>query len=353
MEVLDFSRNRKFMIWTENRDGYSTLNLWDVEKNLALPTPTLEGRIESPRLMDDGRLLFTYDNPTRTSDIWEWDWQKQELKQKTFATYAGIDRNLFAEPKLIEYTSFDGLGIPAFMYLPPDYNGGPIPFIVLVHGGPAEQFLPYFVRNFQYFILNGFGLLVPNIRGSLGYGKDFANLDNYRNRMDAVKDIKAGVDYLLNGRFSEPGKIGILGSSYGGFVVLASIIEYPDLFSAAIDRSGISNFVTYLENTKSYRKSLRESEYGPSSDTAFLQSISPLNKAHLIKTPLLVVHGVNDVRVPIGEARQIIRAIENNNGIVDSLIFSDEGHILSKQANRILLFRKIVDFFNKYLKKDN
>ncbi len=168
--------------------------------------------------------------------------------------------------------------------------------------------------------------------------------------MDAIKDIKAGADYLLDNGYTQTGKLGIMGPSYGGFAVLASIIEYPDLFSAAIDRTGISNFVTFLKNTKPYRRYLREAEYGPLSDSTFLESISPLNKADLIKTPLFIAHGENDTRVPISEARQIISAIKENNGTVDSLIFSDEGHIISKQTNRIALYRKVVDFFDTYLK---
>lgn len=350
VEILCFSDNRRYMFQTSNKDGYSEISFHDVENRQSLPVPELKGRIKDPRLLDNGRLIFTYDSPTRTSDIWQWDWQTKKLEQITFATYAGIDQKLFRVPKLIKYRTFDGLEIPAFLYLPPDYNNETIPFIIRIHGGPADQFRPYFVRNFQYFILNGYGLLVPNIRGSLGYGKEFANLDNYKKRMDAIKDIKAGADYLLENGYTETGKLGIMGPSYGGFAVLATIVEYPDLFSAAIDRTGISNFVTYLKNTKEYRRFLRETEYGPLSDSAFLESISPLNKAHLIKTPLLIAHGENDTRVPISETRQIIRAIENNNGTVDSLIFPDEGHIISKQTNRIALYRKVVDFFNKYLK---
>jgi len=350
VEILCFSDNRRYMFWTSNRDGYSEINFYDIENDQSLPIPKLEGRIKDPQLLNNGKLIFTFDSPTRTSDIWQWDWKTKELRQITFATYAGIDRKLFRKPRLIKYKSFDGLEIPAFLYLPPNYKNELIPFIIRIHGGPAEQFRPYFVRNFQYFLLNGYGLLVPNIRGSLGYGKEYANLDNYKKRMDAIKDIKAGAEYLLENGYTEPGQLGIMGPSYGGFAVLATIIEYPNLFSAAIDRTGISNFVTYLKNTKSYRTHLRETEYGPLSDSAFLESISPLGKAHLIKTPLLIAHGENDTRVPISETRQIIRAIKENDGIVDSLIFPDEGHIISKQTNRITLYRKVVEFLDRYLK---
>ncbi len=350
VEILSFSDSRQYMFWTSNKDGYSDINFYDLVNRQILPIPELAGQITDPQPLNNGNLIFTYDSPVYTSDIWQWDWQTKELEQMTFATYAGIDQKLFTEPKLIKYRSFDSLEISAFLYLPADYDNQPIPFIIRIHGGPAEQFRPYFVRNFQYFILNGYGLLVPNIRGSLGYGKEFANLDNYKKRMDAIKDIKAGADYLLENGYSQTGGLGIMGPSYGGFAVLASIVEYPDLFSAAIDRTGISNFVTYLKNTKGYRQYLRETEYGPLSDSAFLESISPLNKAHLIKTPLLIVHGENDTRVPISEARQIIKAIRDNNGTVDSLIFPDEGHIISKETNRIALYRKVVEFFDKHLK---
>jgi len=131
---------------------------------------------------------------------------------------------------------------------------------------------------------------------------------------------------------------------------MGMITEYPDLFSAAINIVGIVNFKTFLENTKPYRRALRESEYGPLSDPEFLKSISPIHKANKIKTPLLVIHGENDPRVPVGEARQIIAAIEKNGGVVDSLIFPDEGHGTSKRVNIIAEYRKQVEFFDKHLK---
>lgn len=145
--------------------------------------------------------------------------------------------------------------------------------------------------------------------------------------------------------------IGIKGGSYGGYAVLACITEYPDLFGAALDNIGIANFVTFLQNTREYRRHIREAEYGPLSDPEFLESISPIHKASKIKTPLLVVHGENDPRVPVGEARQIIQAIKDNGGIVDSLIFPDEGHGVAKLSNRLEYYRKMVEFFDEHLKK--
>ncbi len=351
IDAARFSDSRQYIAWLVNEEGYSRIEFRDLTKNLSLPTPPLTGIISDIVITDDGRLIFPFTSSAKTQDIWMWDWRKQELRKMTYSISAGIDPALFIEPKLIKYKSFDGLEIPAFLYLPPNYDGKPIPFIMHIHGGPESQFRPYFQRNFQYLLLNGYGILAPNIRGSSGYGSEYQNLDNYKNRLNSIKDIKAGCDYLIKNNYSKTGMIGIRGGSYGGYVVLASITEYPDLFSAAVDEVGIANFVTFLKGTADYRRYLRASEYGPLEDSAFLASISPIHKANLIKTPLLVVHGENDPRVPIGEARQIIKAIQDKGGVVDSLIFPDEGHGVSKQINIIKEQSKMAEFFDKYLKK--
>jgi dipeptidyl aminopeptidase/acylaminoacyl peptidase len=162
--------------------------------------------------------------------------------------------------------------------------------------------------------------------------------------------MKAGADWLIEQGYSEQGKIGVKGGSYGGYMTMAAVTEYPGFFSAAINSVGIVNFKTFLENTSAYRRHLRESEYGPLSDPEFLDSISPIYKAHLIETPLMVVHGENDPRVPVDEARQIINAIQQKGGIVEPLIYPDEGHGIGKLSNRLVFYRKMVEFFNEHLK---
>ncbi len=349
-DELALSPGKRYMVWLTNEDGYSKAYIKDLESGRMLPSPPMTGIIDDINLTDDGRLLFRFTGSTSAPDIWLWDWKKPELRKITHSIYAGIDNSIFIEPELIKYKSFDGLEIPAILYLPPDFKGQPVPFIIHAHGGPESQFRPYLQRHFQYLLLNGYGILAPNVRGSDGYGREYLNLDNYKNRLSSIKDYKAGVDYLIENNYTKKGMIGIKGTSYGGYVVLASITEYPDLYSAAVDEVGIANFVTFLENTGSYRQHIREAEYGPLSDKEFLKSISPIHKADKIKTPLLVVHGVNDPRVPIGEARQIISAIQANGGVVDSLIFADEGHGTAKLANRLTFYRKMVEFFDRYLK---
>jgi dipeptidyl aminopeptidase/acylaminoacyl peptidase len=350
-DILKFSENRKYMVWTTNQDGYSSLKIMDLEKDETLPIPFIRGRIKHLYPIDDGRLALAYDSPTRTADIWMWNPDGSEMVQKTFATYSGLDRESFVEPILIKYKSFDGLEIPAFLYLPPNRRTNePPPFIIYAHGGPENQFRPYFIRNLQYFALNGFGILAPNVRGSDGYGRDYLNMDNYKNRHKSVKDYKAAADYLINEMGVSTKKLGIMGGSYGGYIVLACLSEYPEVFSAGVERMGIANFVTFLEKTKSYRRHIRETEYGPLTDSEFLESISPVHNAFLIRAPLLIIHGENDSRVPVGEARQIIQAIENNDGIIDSLIFPDEGHQITKRSNMIEAYRKTAAHFAKYLR---
>ncbi|MBU8933049.1 MAG: S9 family peptidase [candidate division Zixibacteria bacterium] len=351
VDGLIFSRDYKYMAAVTNEDGYGRMKMREVESGRELAAPPLDGILGFPTFDRNGDCVFSFTSPTRAPDVWKYSPSSGNTEQLTFSIYAGIDRELFSDPQLVHFKSFDDLEIPAFLYLPPNYvEGEPIPFIVHAHGGPESQYRPYFLRNIQYLILNGYGVLAPNPRGSSGYGRDYMNLDNYKNRKHSLMDYKAGVEWLIGKGYTEQGMIGIRGGSYGGYVVLGMITEYPDMFSAAVDVVGIANFKSFLENTKAYRRALRESEYGPLSDPDFLREISPIHKAHLIKTPLLVVHGENDPRVPVGEARQIIAAIKASGGVVDSLIFPDEGHGTSKRVNTITEYRKQVEFFGKQLK---
>ncbi len=352
VEGVNMTDDRSVMGWTENEDGYSRLRLKDMNTGQDLPVPDLNGMASSPVFSNTSRMVMSFNDPTRTSDVWSWDWQSNKVDQLTFSTYAGIDQTLFTQPTLVKYPSFDGMEIPAFMYLPPNYKeGDKVPFILHIHGGPEGQFRPSFARHFQYLMLKGFGILAPNVRGSDGYGKEYLSLDNYTNRLKSVKDMKAGADWLIDQGYSEQGLIGVKGGSYGGYMAMAAITEYPGFFAASMNSVGIVNFVTFLQNTADYRRALRESEYGPLSDPEFLKSISPIHKAHLITTPLLIVHGENDPRVPVGEARQVIKALKDRGIAVESLIFPDEGHGVSQRKNSLQVYRSMADFFEKHLKK--
>lgn len=352
VDAMNLSPDRTVMAWTLNEDGYARLKLADIITGHDLPTPEINGLIGGMAFSGKSQMVFTFNSAAQTSDVWRWDWKARQLDQLTFATYAGVDPDIFTEPELIKYISFDGLEVPAFLYLPPGYKEGPIPFILDMHGGPESQFRPSFNRHFQYLLLHGYGIFAPNVRGSDGYGRKYLAMDDYKNRMNSVKDMKAGVEWLIAGGYTEPRLVGVKGASYGGYMTMAAVTEYPDLFGAAINSVGIVNFVSFLQNTSAYRQRLREAEYGPLTDLEFLKSISPLYKADRITTPLMVVHGENDPRVPISEARQIIAVIQEKGGLVEPLIFPDEGHGVEKLQNRLVFYRKMVEFFDKHLKRD-
>jgi len=351
VEGCGMTEDGNTLLWLVNEDGYSIPYLQDLQTGEMLPVPPLKGLFSGGAMTETGKVLFGFNSSTKAPDIWLWDWNTEELTQITHSSYAGIDPDIFTDPELIHYESFDGLEIPAFLYLPPGYESGKIPFIIHAHGGPEGQYRPSFSRHFTYLMQNGFGILAINPRGSEGYGREYMNMDNYKKRLDSVKDYAWGAKWLIKNGYTDESILGIKGGSYGGYMVMASLTEYPSLYRAGFNSVGIVNFVTFLKNTRAYRRALRESEYGPLEDSTFLASISPIHKVDKIKAALFVQHGENDPRVPVDEARQIISAMEEQGGEIEYVIYPDEGHGIGKLSNRLDNYRKMVDFFKKYLKK--
>jgi dipeptidyl aminopeptidase/acylaminoacyl peptidase len=229
-----------------------------------------------------------------------------------------------------------------------------LPIVIDVHGGPEGQARPLFSPVTQYLVSCGYGVLVPNVRGSSGYGIEYQSLDDVRLRMDSVADLQHAVFWLRKSGVADPQRIAVMGGSYGGFMVLSSITTYPDLWAAAVDIVGIANFVTFLENTGPWRRKLRESEYGSLEiDRKFLEQISPIHHVDRITAPLFVVHGANDPRVPVGEAEQIVSALRERDVPVKYLRFEDEGHGLVKRANRLVAYPSIARFLDEHLGSDN
>jgi len=295
------------------------------------------------------KLAFVFSGPRYNTDIWVWELEKERLTQVTHSSTAGIPQESFTEPQLVRYTSFDGRKIPAFLYLP--RKTGRFPVIVHIHGGPEAQERVWFDPIFQYFLNRGYAVFAPNVRGSTGYGKAYTHLDDVELREDSVKDIVYGVEYLKTIAQVNPEKIAVMGGSYGGYMVLAALTKYPNLWTAGVDIVGISNFKTFLKNTGAYRRKWRIAEYGdPQRDSELLERISPINHVDKIKAPLMVIQGANDPRVPQSEAEQIVQAIKERNGVVEYLLFPDEGHGISKLPNRIKAYTAIVDFLDRHLK---
>ena len=268
----------------------------------------------------------------------------------THASTAGIPPETFVEPELVHYETFDGREIPAFFSVPDDAVEGNTPVVVDIHGGPESQRRPSFSGLIQYLLSRGYAVFEPNVRGSTGYGKAYTHLDDVEKRMDSVKDIGAALDWLASREVVDPDRIVAKGGSYGGFMVLAALTEYPERWAAGVDSVGIANFVTFLENTGEWRRELREAEYGSlAEDRDFLESISPINNIERIEAPLFVLHGLNDPRVPVGEAEQIAENAREQGVPVEKLIFEDEGHGISKLENRIEAYTRVVEFLDEHV----
>lgn len=346
-------KSKIFLVY--NVDGYDKPVMYDFEtkKTIELPSVFKNTNITSFRFGNvSTKILIGINGAKNPTTLYQWDYASNQVMQVTYADLAGIDPASFVEPQLIHYKTFDKLSIPAFIYYPPGFeNKANLPCIISVHGGPEGQSQYGFSSTTQYYVNAGYVVVEPNVRGSTGYGKSYAALDNIQLRENSVKDIAWLVKYLKTTGKIDSNKIAVTGGSYGGYMVLACLTLYPELFAAGIDVVGIANFITFLQNTAEYRRKGREGEYGSLEKNAdFLESISPVKKVDKIKAPLMIVHGKNDPRVPVGEAEQMYEAIKKKGGEAELLIYNDEGHGLAKLKNRLDAYPKMVEFFDKYVK---
>jgi dipeptidyl aminopeptidase/acylaminoacyl peptidase len=362
LETIEVSKKGRWIALVYNENGRSRVFLRNErdephvagpDLSLELPLGVIAGLEFSP---DETKLAMTFDGPRHNPDVWIWDFEKKKPRQLTHSSRAGIAFSNFVEPELVKFKSFDGLEIPAWFYAPkpgtPEAGQGLAPVIVYPHGGPESQTRPNFSALFQYFVSRGYGIFAPNVRGSSGYGTRFMNLDNTVKRMDSVKDMAHGVMWLHESGRADPKRIAVYGGSYGGFMVLAGVTNYPDLFAAGVDVVGIANFATFLENTGAYRRANREAEYGNLREHAdFFKQISPIHHVDKIKCPMMVIHGANDPRVPVGEAEQIVAALKQRGVPVEYLRYEDEGHGLVKLKNRLDAYPRMVAFLDKHLRK--
>ncbi|AHY45470.1 Dipeptidyl aminopeptidase/acylaminoacyl-peptidase [Rubrobacter radiotolerans] len=353
VEGVELSPDGRYLVASRNVDGYSKLVLFGGSgrrmPDLRVPEGVVGGFEFSPEAsVYPTKLAFTHVGPDSNPDVWTVELPEGEPRRLTRSTTAGIPRSTFVKPRLVRYRSFDGLEVPAYLYEPQRAGEGPRPPVVVdVHGGPEAQERPDFNPVTQYLVNRGYAVFAPNVRGSTGYGKAYTHLDDVEKRPDSVRDLAEAARWLKE-RGHE--RVAVMGGSYGGFMVLAALTEHPDLFEAGVDIVGIANMVTFLENTGSYRRALRESEYGSlERDREFLRSISPIHKAERITAPLMVVHGKNDPRVPVGEAEQIVERVKANGGTVEYLLYEDEGHGLAKLKNRLDAYPKIAAFLDRHL----
>ena len=310
---------------------------------------------------DNRQLALTLNTAQSPSDVFVMKLGRspkdaKSLRRWTFSEVGGLNTASFVEPELVHYPTFDLKGeetrqVPAFVYRPE--GEGPHPVIIQVHGGPEAQYQPSFNSEFQMWISElGAAVIAPNIRGSTGYDNEYLALDNGLLREDAVKDIGALLDWIATQPGLDENRVVIYGSSYGGYITLASAVHYSNRLRAGIDVVGISNFVSFLENTEEYRRDLRRREYGDERDPemrAFLHAISPLNNVDRISIPLLVVQGQNDPRVPVSEAEQIVNALRERGQPVWYINALNEGHGYRHKDNRDVFQQVTVMFLQRHL----
>jgi dipeptidyl aminopeptidase/acylaminoacyl peptidase len=354
------------LAFTVNRNGYSKLFVKGIEtdgKPLVTSIKPIGQSIELPRegiisglevSSDGSKLAFAFNSPIDNTNIWVADLKTKKVKKITSASTAGIRPASFVRPELIKFKSFDGLEVTGWYYpakvLSRRFRRQPPAVLVSVHGGPEGQERPGFNSLYQYYLSQGYAIFAPNVRGSTGFGKAFSHLDDVRNREDSVRDLAEGVRWLIENKKADRDRIAVMGGSYGGYMTLAAITLYPELWAAAVDTVGIANWETFLKNTSGYRRRQREVEYGRlDRDLDFLRSISPINRVDRIRCPLFVIHGKNDPRVPYTEAEQIVAAIKARGGIVEYKLYDDEGHGISKLKNRLDLYPRVAAFLRQYV----
>jgi dipeptidyl aminopeptidase/acylaminoacyl peptidase len=356
IEDFDISEDGRTIAYALNEAGSSRLFLLDVASGQARAVPGIPaGVIGNLEFAPWGPLGFSLVSAKSPTDAYSLDPATLAVTRWTASETGGLDPNANVEPVLVETKSFDGEPVSGFLYRPdPAKFPGKRPLLVNIHGGPEGQSRPGFLGRNNYLVNElGIAMLLPNVRGSTGYGKRFVGLDNGPfQRENSVKDIGALLDAVAADPAIDPNRMAETGGSYGGYMCYASAIRYNTRFKGALCVVAISNFVSFLENTQSYRRDLRRVEYGDERDPrqrAKLLEISPLRRINEIRSPLFVVAGANDPRVPKSEADQVVKAVRGNGNDVWYLVAANEGHGFQKKENQDYQFWASVEFWKKTL----
>ena len=356
IEDFDVSVDGRYVGYVTNEDGRSRLTVVDTQQKLEqAPGGVPDGRIQNIHFDKTGRrLAFSAESAQSPRDVYVYDLNRNALERWTRSETGPVDVGTFVPAELVRYPTWDRVAggqrmISAYLYRP--RGPGPHPVLIDIHGGPEAQARAGW-NPFVQFLVNelGYAVIAPNVRGSSGYGKTFLKLDNGALREDAVKDIGSLIVWLGLQPMFDRDHVIVMGGAYGGYMALASLAAYGDRLKGGVDEVGISNFVSYLENTAPYRRDLRRAEYGDERDPkmrAFLNQISPVNKVALIRRPLLVVEGLNDPRVPPMESQQIVWRMRSKGAEVWYLAAKDEGHGFRKKVNEDVYLETVAMFLNK------
>ncbi|NNM76543.1 S9 family peptidase [Sphingomonas sp. ID1715] len=343
VESFDLSDDGRLLAYAVNEDGFSRIVLQERGTGRVLPQPDLpRGVLTALKFSPDGkRLAIGLTSATSAGDVWSWDVANGALTRWTNSELGELDPSRLAEPELIRFKSFDGLSVPAFVYRPKGVAPGTrTPVIIDIHGGPEAQTRPVWNYGAQYFadVLKA-TVILPNVRGSDGYGRRYLNLDNAEKREDSVKDIGALLDWVARQPDLDPAKVAVYGQSYGGYMSLAVMTHYSDRLVGGVERYGISNWTSFLQNTEAYRRDNRRAEYGDERDPKMQKvfaRISPIANVARITKPMLVMQGANDPRVPQSESDQVVAKLRAQGNETWYVLFADEGHGFLKKPNNDL-----------------
>jgi dipeptidyl aminopeptidase/acylaminoacyl peptidase len=297
------------------------------------------------RFSRDGRhLTYSYSSAHVPGDGWIFDTETGATSRLTRSPH-DLDPAALVAPALVRVPAHDGEQIPMYVFRPPGPGRGRRPVVLVMHGGPESQYRPSFGAVTQYLVARGFAVLAPNVRGSSGYGKRYLALDDVEKRYDSIRDMASIHAWIAASDDLDPERVAIQGGSYGGYMVLAGLAFQPELWAAGVCVVGMSSLVTFLENTASWRRAFREREYGSlEHHRDLLEELSPLNRLDAMRAPLFLIHGVNDPRVPVGEAEQIHAALRGRGVRSELAVYADEGHGLAKLRNRLDAYPRVADF---------
>ena len=341
-------RGRAALVW--NVGGRSELEVMDLSTGARTGITVPAEGIAGPTWSRDGRrLAFVASGPSvGPPDIWIVDEIGRTPRRLTRSPHPGVDLSRLVVPRLEHFVAADGLQLSGWLYVPRTFVA-PGPVVLSFHGGPEAQERPSFNRTYEALLSRGIAVFAPNVRGSSGFGKAFVHLDDREKRFDGVRDIAACVDHVVQIGVADPTRIGITGGSYGGYMTMAGITEFPERFAAAVCVCGIVNFRTFFQKTEPWMAAISKSEYGDPDEGDLLDRLSPIHRMDRVRTPTLVLHGANDTNCPVVEAEQMVDEIGRRGVPVELVLFPDEGHGFLKTANRVRAAVETVRWFERHL----
>lgn len=345
----DWSGRMALLNW--NAGGRNEIEFLDLATGRRSAGPALPSEIAGGFAFsrDDAQVVFSASGSRRPSDVWLLDVAAGTFRQLTQSPHAGVDLASLIAPELRTYRAHDGLELSGWLYLPKNFRA-PGRVVMSYHGGPEGQERPTFNSTYQAMLAQGIAVFAPNVRGSSGFGKTFVNLDNGAKRFDGVRDIASTIDFLVAAGLADPKRVGIMGGSYGGYMVMAGVTEFPDRIAAGVNLFGIVNFETFFAHSEPWMAAVSTIEYGdPATQADLLRALSPIHKMDRITAPVLVQHGRTDTNVPFIEAEQVVDTLRARGVPTELVDFPDEGHGFRKTPNRIRSAVTLVEWFVKYL----